>query len=162
MNMLTKQERIERLFAHEDATWHWRYWGLFFSLIAVAFISYQTSIYLPLILFAVYLPQLCVAWCKTKVLLTFNPDPRYRRWIYSDFIVEWFIFLLFICLLAAHHTDLLTVWPLLVILVTGTIGGLLFSYMVNRVVLTFDPHHVTNRMFNEAKTERHTHQKTSS
>jgi len=162
MKMLTKQERIERLLAHEDATWHWRYWGLFFNLIVVAFISYQTSIYLPLILFAVYLPQLCVAWCKTKVLLTFNPDPRYRRWVYSDFIVEWFIFLLFLCLLAAHHTGFLTIWPLLTILGVGTIGGLVFSRLVHRVILTFDAHHVTNRMFDEAKTERYTHRKTSS
>jgi|GEM_PF-4260529 len=158
---MTKQERIERLFAHEDATWHWRYWGLFFSLIAVAFISYQTSIYLPLILFAVYLPQLCVAWCKTKVLLTFNPDPRYRRWIYSDFIVEWFIFLLFICLLAAHHTGFLTVWPLMTILGVGTVSGMVFSRVVTRVILDFDIEHVTSKSFNEAKVRRNEKRKMS-
>lgn len=162
MKMLTKQERIERLLAHEDATWHWRYWGLFFNLIVVAFISYQTSIYLPLIVFALYLPQLCVEWRKTKLLLTFNPDPRYRRWIYSDFIVEWFIFLLFLCLFACYHAGFITIWTLGPTLVIGVIGGLVFSRLVHRVILTFDAHHVTNRMFNEAKTERYTHRKTSS
>lgn len=159
---MTKQERMEQLLALEDATWHWRYWGLFFNLSAVAFISYQTSIYLPLILFALYLPQLCVAWCKTKVLLTFNSERRYRRWIYSDFIAEWLIFLLFLCVLATYHTGLLTIWPLMVILGTGTIGGLLFSNIVNRIVLTFDSQHVTNRMFDKAKANRMTRQKTSS
>ena len=162
MNVLTKQERIEQLLAHDDATWHWRYWGLLFNLVTVAFISYQTSIYLPLIVFALYLPQLCVEWRKTKLLPTFNSERRYRRWIYSDFIVEWFIFLLFLCLLASYHTDFITIWPLMTILGVGTIGGMIFSRVVHQVILTFDAHHVTNRMFDEAKTARHTQKQTSS
>ena len=162
MKMMTKQERIDLLLAHDDATWHWRYWGLFFNLIVVAFISYQTSIYLPLIVFALYLPQLCVEWRKTKLLLSFNPESRYRRWVYADYAVQWFAFLIVLCALACYHTGVINIWTLVTILSGGMIGGLLFPYMVNRVVLTFDTHHVTNRMFNEAKTERHTHQKTSS
>jgi len=154
MNMLTKQERIERLLVHEDATWHWRYWGLFFNLIVVAFISYQTSIYLPLIVFALYLPQLCVEWRKTKLLLTFNPDPRYRRWIYSDFIVEWFIFLLSLCLFAYYHTGFITIWTLGPILVIGVIGRVLFSHIINRAILDFDIEHVTSESFHKAKVRR--------
>lgn len=50
MKGMDKQERMEQLLSHDDATWHWRCRGLCFNLIAV--ISYQTLIYIRLIVFA--------------------------------------------------------------------------------------------------------------
>ena len=152
--MLRKEQRIHQLRSQTNRDWYWRYWGFVSSLVIAAVLAYQDASNLALVLVVMFFPRLCVEWRKTKLLLTFNEDRRYRRLIHFGFGLQWFGFVALIGMVLAYQERWITLVTLVGItfIILGS-GELLYRTM-NHAVQKIDAEHVTDKMVRQAETER--------
>ncbi|EPE60941.1 putative membrane protein [Exiguobacterium sp. S17] len=138
-----------------------RWWIWIAGLVVTVFIVYLAPTWLPFVLVVSYFPYLCLEWRKTKLLLTFNENRRYKRWVYMGFMFEWLGFVTILSLFAAYHTGFISIQILLALIVSVGVLSILSTRWLNRFILTFDDDHVTGNMLSEAKEQRNTEHKTS-
>lgn len=160
--MLTKRERIEKLLEQDDTHWFVRWWIWMAGIVATVFVGYVAPTWLPFVLAVSYFPYLCLEWRKTKLLLTFNDNRRYIRWVYLRFMFEWLGFVTILSLFAFYHTGVVSIQMLLALIVSLTVLGFLSTRRIDRFILTFDDDHVTGKALSEAKEQRNIEYKTSS
>lgn len=155
--MITREERIEQLYTRNRigvvmlvgtfliglAGGLWFFTGAAYEQVA-AFVFF----------FIVALPLSFVAWRKTRTLLTFNEDKRYRRLIRLKGFLNIVLLIAMMGMLSLFTSGLV---PLS--LFTGTVvslatGFLLVEMVIDRRLLQIDDEHVVDSLIGLTKRER--------
>ncbi|TCI20551.1 hypothetical protein [Exiguobacterium sp. SL-9] len=104
--------------------------------------------------FVVALPLSFVAWRKTRTLLTFNEDKRYRRWIRLKGFLNIVLLIGMMGMMSLFTSGLV-----LLSLFTGTVVSLAIAFLliemvIDRRLLQIDDEHVVDSLIGLTKRER--------
>ncbi|TCI29315.1 hypothetical protein EVJ33_10340 [Exiguobacterium sp. SL-10] len=155
--MVTREERIEQLYKRNKtgivmligtfliglAGGLWFFTGGTYEQVA-AFVFF----------FVVALPLSFVAWRKTRTLLTFNEDKRYRRWIRLKGFLNIVLLIGMMGMMSLFTSGLV-----LLSLFTGTVVSLAIAFLliemvIDRRLLQIDDEHVVDSLIGLTKRER--------
>lgn len=155
--MITRKERIEQLHTR-NRTGLVMLIGIFLIGLAGGLWLFSSGAYEHVaafvFFFIVALPLSFVAWRKTRTLLTFNEDKRYRRWIRFKGFLNIVLLLGMMGMMSLFTLGVVPLSSLTGTVVSLAIGFLLIEMVIDRRLLQIDDEHVVDSLIGLTKRER--------
>ncbi|MCT4782702.1 MULTISPECIES: hypothetical protein [Exiguobacterium] len=104
--------------------------------------------------FVVTLPLSFVAWRKTRTLLTFNEDQRYRRWIRFKGLLNLVLLFGMMGMMSLFASGFVPLSLFTGTVVSLAIGYLFIEMVIDRRLLQIDDEHVVDSLLGLTKRER--------
>lgn len=154
---MTREERIEQLYSR-NRTGIVMLLATFLSGLAGGLWFFSKGAYEQIaafvFFFIVVLPLGFVAWRKTRTLLTFNEDKRYRRWIRFKGLLNLVLLFGMMGMMSLFASGFVPLSLFTGTVVSLAIGYLFIEMVVDRRLLQIDDEHVVDSLLGLTKRER--------
>lgn len=149
--MVLQEERIQLILQKERTLKRWKYIIAIITLAVTLYLNYLSYPHLPTVVFILSLPYLCLEWRKTKLLLSFNEEARYTRWVRLEFSFLWFAYLIVLTIMSALSSEMIALNTALFTLCCVAATGVVLPYWIDNKLHKIDPEHPNSKVLEEAK-----------
>lgn len=110
--------------------------------------------YILVIIMTGQIPLLFLEWRKTRLLLSFNKDLGYKRWVWLNYCLTWLAFLFILIVTTVFMTCSVSGGIILWLIVSVAPIAILGPLWIDQKLQKIDSEHVSNRVLSTAHRER--------